>query len=146
MADTTIVNKFGKVIGWNSMSAHFMSRDIEAFDEIEYDDNVEIEGVKGAGPFDFGYGVGNYQAKASITLYEEERRAILDSIPPGTFIWELPPFPIVVQYEYRGKIYTDVIRDCVFKNNGVALKQGDKSSKFKFEIYTPLIEWNKRAA
>lgn len=142
MADTKIVNKFGKVVGWNSVKVHMLGRDVEGITEVEYDDNMEIEGVKGAGAFDIGYGTGNYTAKASITLTEEERRAILSSLPKGVMIQEIPPFPIVVQYEYRNQIYTDVITECIIKNNGIAIKQNDKSHAFKFEIYTPKINWN----
>lgn len=141
-SQATIVNKFGKMTGWNSISAHMLGRDVEAFTAISYDDNVDVEGVKGGGKFDIGYGVGNYEAKVSITLLVEEMRALLDAMPPNSYLWDIPPFPIVVEYEYHNKIYKDVIADCIIKNNGIDVKQGDKSIATKYEIYTPQIKWN----
>ncbi|MFN8238633.1 MAG: hypothetical protein U0T77_10735 [Chitinophagales bacterium] len=142
MGQPTVVNKFGKVTGWNSINVHLLGRDLEGITELSYDDKEDIEGVKGAGKFDVGFGGGNYTAKASITLLEEERRALLDSLPSGTRLQEIPPFPIVVEYEYKNKIYKDVIQQCVIMNNGVEVKQGDKSIAYKFDLYTPVIDWN----
>ena len=146
MGQPTVVNKFGKVTGWNSIKVHFLGRDLEGITEVDYNDNEEVEGVKGGGKFDVGFGTGNYEAKASITVLNEERIAMLAGLPPNTRLQDIPPFPIVVQYEYGNRIYTDVITDCVIKNNGVSVKQGDKSISHKFELYTPLIKWNENNA
>lgn len=142
MANTTLVNKFGKMTGWNSVNIHFLGRDLEGITELSYDDNVDIEGVKGAGRYDVGYAMKNYTAKASFTLLEEEKRALLESLPPNTRLQDIPPFPIVVEYEYAGKIYKDIVTSVKIKNNGNEVKQGDGSIATKFELYTPLIEWN----
>ena len=137
-----IINHFGKVAGWNSTKVRLLGRDVVGITELAYNDNVDIEGVKGAGKYDIGVGEGNYTATASITLTQEERLALLDSIPPGKTIQDIDGFPIVVSYDYNGIIYKDVIRACRFKNNGVEVKQGDKSIAYKFDLYTPKIDWN----
>lgn len=137
-----IINHFGRVAGWNSVKVRLLGRDVVGITEIMYKDTMDIEGVKGAGKFDIGTGDGNYNAEASITLTQEERLALLDSLPVGALIQEIDNFPIVVSYDYGGTVYKDVIRACRFKNNGVEVKQGDKSIAFKFELYTPKIDYN----
>lgn len=142
MNNTRIINHFGKVAGWNSVTVRLLGRDVIGITELMYNDNLDIEGIKGAGAFDVGVGEGNYQAEASITLTHEERIALLDSLPPGKRIQQIDAFPIIVAYDYQARIYKDVIRACRFKNNGVEVKQGDKSIAYKFELYTPAIDWN----
>lgn len=137
-----IINHFGRVAGWNSTKVRMLGRDIVGITEIAYDDNVEIEGVKGAGQYDIGVGEGNYEAKASITVTQEERLALLNSLPIGSKVQDIDAFPIIVSYDYGGTIYKDVIRACRIKNNGVEVKQGDKSMAWKYELYTPKIDWN----
>lgn len=139
---STVINKFGKVTGWNSTTVHMLGRDLEGITELSYNDTMDIEGIKGAGPFDVGYGEGNYTATASITLLVEEVRGLMSSLPSGQRLQSLPPFPIVCQYEYNGKIYTDIIEQCKIKGPGIEVKQGDKTIAVKFDLYTPQIKWN----
>lgn len=142
MRNINIINRFGKVAGWNSVTVRLLGRDLVGITEVSYKDNVDFEGIKGAGQYDVGVGEGNYQAEASITLTQEERLALLNSIPAGKKIQDIDAFPIVVAYDYNGIIYKDVIQYCRIKNNGVEVKQGDKSIAFKFDLYTPKIDFN----
>jgi hypothetical protein len=137
-----IINHFGKVAGWNSTKVRMLGRDVIGITELAFDDNVEIEGIKGAGQYDVGVGEGNYEAKASITITQEERLALMNSLPRGSKVQDIDAFPIIVTYDYQGTIYKDVIRACRIKNNGVEVKQGDKSMAWKYELYTPKIDWN----
>lgn len=138
-----IVNKFGKVAGWNSVTLNLLGRDVEGITEIAYDDTVEKENIYGAGGYPVGRGEGNYAATASITLMEEERRAIMGALPPQNKIQDIPAFDIPVSYEYAGKIYKDVIHNAEFMNNGVEVKQNDKTIAFKFDLIVSHITWNK---
>src|SRR5665647_2195729 len=100
MADkTTIINKFGKMAGWNSLTINMLGRDVEGISEITYDDNVEIEGARGAGAYFCGYGEGNYEAKCSVTFYLEEWNAIQRALPPGKSVTAIAPFDIITEYE-----------------------------------------------
>lgn len=47
---------------------------------------------------------------ASITLFSEEIVAMQKSIPKGTRLQDIPPFPVAVEYEYDGVLYNDVIQ------------------------------------
>jgi len=138
----TIVNKFGKVIGWNSVTLSLLGRDVEGITELEYNDSVEKENVYGAGSFPVGRGEGNYTATASITLMEEERRALLASLPPSTRLQEIAPFAIPVAYEYQNEVYKDIVHNCEFMNNGIAVKQNDKTVAYKFDLIISHITWN----
>ena len=68
----TIINRFGKVAGWNSITVNLLGRDVEGITEIEYSDSLEKENIRGAGAYPVGRGEGNYEAKA--TTRSEERR------------------------------------------------------------------------
>lgn len=139
--NVTLVNKFGKMAGWNSVTANLLGRDLEGVQEIEYDDEQELENVYGAGAMPIGQGEGNYSAKGAIMLLIEERINLLDSLPAGARIQDLV-FPIVVEYEYNGRIYTDKLNNCRIKNQGVAVKQNDKTIGFKHDLLVSHINWN----
>jgi len=137
-----LINKFGKVAGWNSITLRMLGRDVEGITELEYDDSVEKENIRGAGMFPVGYGEGNYSAKASITLLQEEIIALQQSIGPGKRLTDIAPFDIIVRYEYNGFAYRDVIRNAQFLGNARAPKQNDKSITNKFDLLASHIDWN----
>lgn len=141
--ETTIINKFGKMAGWNDLTINMLGRDVEGVYEFAYDDNVDIEAIKGAGGEDIGYGEGNYTAKASITLYTEEWNAIQRSLPPGKHISQIAPFSITAEYEYEGFKIKDRIPFVKIKGRGVEVKQGDKVIGYKAELVViGRIFWN----
>jgi len=45
----TIINKFGKMQGWNSVTVNVLGRDLEGITSIKYDDCTQKENVYGAG-------------------------------------------------------------------------------------------------
>ncbi|PIV19408.1 MAG: hypothetical protein COS42_00390 [Flavobacteriales bacterium CG03_land_8_20_14_0_80_35_15] len=139
---TTIINAFGKMAGWNSVTCRLFGRDVVGIRKIAYDDEKEIDNEYGAGDMPVGESEGNYKAKASIELTIEERLAIQDSLPKGMRIQDIPAFPIVVAYEYQGRVYKDVIHNCRFKNNGIDVKQGDKTISTDHTLNCSHINWN----
>jgi len=139
---SSIINKFGKMAGWNSITVNMLGRDLEAINELDYNDTIDVEVVKGAGAYPIGYGEGNYEAKASISMYLEEWNALQRSLPPGMSIAEIAPFPIVVEYEYDGLKIKDVFT-AKLKGRGVAVKQGDKTIAYKSDLLVlGKINWN----
>ena len=139
----TIVNKFGKVIGWNSITLNLLGRDVEGITALEYNDSTEKENVYGAGAYPVGRGEGNYTATASITIMEEERRALMEALPSNARLQDIEPFSIPVAYTYQDKVYKDIIHNCEFMNNGVAVAQNDKTVAFQFDLVISQITWNK---
>lgn len=129
--------------GWNSITVAMMGRDVEGITAIKYDDSVTKENAYGAGKMPVGRSEGNYEAKASITLYKEEVSAMLRSLPPGYRIQDIAPFDIVVVYETKdGRIQTDRIRNCEFTNNGVDVKNGDGTISTEYTLIVSHILWN----
>jgi|GEM_PF-241058 len=132
---TTIINKFGKMQGWNSLTVNMLGRDVEGITEVNYDDTIEIDGARGAGMYFLGYTEGNYEAKASITLFKEEIDMLQASLPKGASLSSIPPFNIIAEYE-RDLVKTrDIIQYCKIKGRGIDVKQGDKTIAYKFELF-----------
>lgn len=142
MSRPTIINKFGKMAGWNSVKVNMLGRDVEGITEVNYDDSLEKENIPGAGAYPVGRGEGNYAAKCSLTLYQEEIIALQLSLGPGKHLTDIAPFDIEVSYEYNGFFITDRIRNCEFKTNARNPKQNDKSIANQFELVVSHIDWN----
>jgi hypothetical protein len=138
----TIINKFGKLAGWNSIKSTMMGREPEGISEIQYGDNVDKENIYGVGKDPIGRGEGNYKANASVTLTIEEVNALQMSLPRGKRLSDITPFDWTVEYEYNGFKYRDRIRNCEFTGRSVEVKQGDKTIGSKFELIVSHIDWN----
>lgn len=138
----SLINKFGHMAGWNNVTANLLGRDLEGITELSYTDETEKENAYGAGNMPIGRGVGNYSAKASVTLYKEEVIALQMAVGPGKRLQDIAPFDITVQYEYNGFIYVDRIRNCEFMGNGSEVKQNDKTIAYKYDLIVSHINWN----
>lgn len=141
--DATIINKFGRLKGWNSIIANMLGRDLEGITELSYEDETKKENVYGAGKYPIGRGEGNYEAKASITLYKEETDGLIDALPAEGKLQDISPFDITVEYvDKGGTIRKDRIRNCEFMGNGVESKNDEGSITHKYELLVSHIEWN----
>jgi hypothetical protein len=137
----TIINKFGKIMGWNNITLNLLMRDIEGITEIEYDDSVKKDNEYGAGGYPLGQSQGNYEAKASITLLSEEIVSLQSSLPPGTRIQDIPPFSVTVAYELNGFTMRDILQNASFVNVGKAIKNGDGKIVHKCDLLISHIDW-----
>ena len=144
MSQATIINKFGKMQGWNSITVNLLGRDVEGITQFSYNDSVEMENAYGGGMFPVGRGEGNYVAEnPKLTLYKEEWDAIQKAIPPGTRIQEIEPFDVIVIYKQKsGLITKDIIRNCQFTGRGVEAAQNDKTLIYEAELICSHIDWN----
>ena len=61
----TLINKFGKIAGWNSVKVVMLGRQVEGITALSYKDSKEKDNIYGAGEFPVGRGEGNYKAEAS---------------------------------------------------------------------------------
>jgi hypothetical protein len=138
----TIINKLGRITGWNKVILTLFGRDIEAITEISYDDEQDKDNEYGQGKYPMGQGEGNYKAKASISLFSEEVIGIQKSLPVGFRITDIPAFDVPIEYEYKGVLVKDVLRNASFKNNGREVKQGDTKIVTKFDLLISHIDWN----
>ncbi|AFL98376.1 hypothetical protein [Ornithobacterium rhinotracheale] len=138
----TVVNPFGKMQGWNKITINLLGRDVVGISELSYSDTTKKENAYGAGNMPVGRTEGNYEAKASITLYKEEVDAITKSLPSGKRLQDIEPFDIIVLYDKKGEIRKDRINYCEFTGNSVEVKQNDGSISVKCELIVSHIDWN----
>lgn len=139
---TTLINAFGRMAGWNSVTVNILGRDLQGISEVSYDDMVGKELIKGAGRMPIGVGEGEYEAKTGMKLYQEEVIAILDALPKGVRIQDILPFDIICQYEYNTRMYKDIIRNVEITKIGKAVKKGDKTVEQTIELICSHIDWN----
>lgn len=142
MSQATIINKFGRIVGWNNLTARVLGRNLEGFTELEYTDDVKMDNEYGGGKYPIGQSEGNYEPKASVMLYSEELVSLQASLPAGSRIQDIPPFDFIVQYDRNGVIQKDVIRNCRFKNNGRSAKQNEGKIQTKIDLLCSHIDWN----
>jgi hypothetical protein len=138
----SLINKFGKMTGWNDVTTTMLGRDLEGITELSYNDNTEKENVNGAGGMPVGRGSGNYKAECSLTLFIEEVIALQRSLAPGKRMQDVAPFDIAVSYDYNSFIYKDRIRNVEFTGNSREIKQNDKTIAIKYEMIVSHIDWN----
>lgn len=135
MVETTIVNRFGKLAGWNSVTVTLLGRDLQGITELSYEDSVTKENVYGAGKYPVGRAEKNYEPKASISILKEELDGLQKSLPLGVRIQDILPFDIDIQYEtLPGFITKDRIRNAEFTNRGITVKNGDGSISVKLDL------------
>lgn len=138
----TIINKFGTLQGWNSITVHLLGRDLEGITAINYNDTVGKENAYGAGKFPVGRTEGNYEPSASITILKEEMDGIQGALAPGVRIQDIPAFNIEVIYETKsGRIQKDRIMNCEFTNKQIEVTQGDGSIAMECELIVSHILW-----
>ncbi len=70
----TLINKFGKIAGWNSVKFVMLGRQVEgSYSPFLQGQQREREHLRCLVNFPVGRGEGNYKAEASITLLKEEQ-------------------------------------------------------------------------
>lgn len=144
MPQTTIINKFGKILGWNQVKLSLYGRTLEGITELEYKDTVDKEPVMGAGKYPVGMGEGGYKAECSITILAEEYHGMIKSLPANTRIQDIPATDVPVLYQLPNDttIIKDVVRNVEFTGVTKAVKQGDKMIAMKCELVCTHIDWN----
>ena len=142
MAEVTIINKFGRIVGWNNVKLNLFGRDIEGIVELEYNDESEGENEYGAGGNVLGQSEGNLKPMFSMSLYSEEVDAVLDSMPPGTRIHQIPPSPVTISYERNLVPRKDVVQNMTIRGFGKSVKQGDGKIIHKCKCLCSHIDWN----
>lgn len=142
--NSTIINKFGTLTGWNSITVNLLGRDLEGINSIKYGDEVKKQNAYGSGKYPIGREEGNYEPDApELGLYKEEVNGLLRSLPPGRRIQDIGPFDVNVAYELpSGEIMKDRIRNCEFTNMGVDVKQADGSIVTVFKLICSHIDYN----
>ena len=82
---------------WASVRMVLLGRTVTGVVSINYEDSLNLENNYGAGNMPESRGVGNYEAKCSIELFQHEVVGIQQSIL-GSRLHEIDPFDIVVTF------------------------------------------------
>lgn len=138
-----IINYLGKLTGWNQSTVNILGRDVVGIDEFEYDDSTKKENAYGAGGMPVGWVEGNYEAKFSMSLYNEETQGIQRALPAGKRLQDIAPFDAIVQYAHpeTGVIVTDIIHNCQFTGRSKKGKNGEGKMVDKYEMLCSHITW-----
>jgi hypothetical protein len=139
---TRLINAFGRMAGWNSMTMNIYGRDAEGIAEASYDDMIDKELIYGAGRMPIGVGEGDYKPKFGLKFYQEEVIAMMDALPKGVRLQDAAPVDVIFQYVYQNRIYKDIVHNVEFTKVGKAIKKGDKTVEQALECICTHISWN----
>lgn len=137
-----VVNKFGKLAGWNSITFRLFGRDVVGISKIKYGDSQAITNKYGAGNLPIGEEEGNIVPDdLEIDLLQEEYIALIKSIPAGKRLQDATG-DCIVDYAYQEERFKDIIHNVRFMNNGVEISQGDGSITRSFKCKVSHITHN----
>lgn len=141
MAQATIINKYGKISGWNSITVRVYGRTVEAFNEIEYHEKQGKQNEYGGGKYPIGQSESNYETEnCSISFYMEELIELQKSIPAGLRIMDAPASDVIVEYDLNGIIVKDIWRNASPMNNGRASKNSEGKIVTKIDFLVSHID------
>ncbi len=142
MAQETAIN--GQLYSWSDISVPLFGRTLVGILAIDYGDSQETKGVRGRGKKFIGFVTGNYDANAALTLEMSEMEALNQSLPPGTSIYDIPPFDIPVVFVNPDQLLvTHVLKGCRFLSQKRTSKSGDvKEIEVPLPLFVSEIDWN----
>ncbi len=131
----------GTIYGWPSLTANILGLPLVGIQGIDYKDSQETDLIYGAGNYPVGIGLGNIKCDGKLTLLLNEVEALTRVAPNGR-LQEIPPFDITVTFTGKsGELVTHKLRGCVFTENALSVKQGDKVIAVECPLLISFIEW-----
>lgn len=141
--NTPLIN--GDAFDWASITFFFLGVNFKGVTEINYTKKREKKNNYAAGHEPSQRGRGRTEYEADITLEETEVRRILNALPKGQSLVDVPPFQIVVSYMVGTTTYTDIIKNVEFVSEGVAVKEGDTTIARKLPLIVAGIDFGRAA-
>ncbi|MDR3226051.1 MAG: hypothetical protein LBT56_00065 [Prevotellaceae bacterium] len=110
--------------------------------KIDYADKQTIDNVFGAGQRPVSRGYGNIEASCSITLLRSSVEAIRTASTTGR-LQDIANFDIIVCFIPVGStlITRHTVRNCQFKDDSLAIAQGETKNETTFELICSHIDW-----
>jgi len=129
---------------WGSIKVNMLGRTVSGIKKITYADPQDKENIYGAGNHPIARGEGNFNPTGSMDLLEFEARALMDQLPPGQRLQDIPPFDIVVTFKPKNQdlLRTDIIRNAQFKSNGIDVGNGTTEIMHTHELIISHINYN----
>lgn len=115
---------------WASIMLTIAGVPVVGVTAIEYGDEQEMENIYGVGVEPVARGYGNIKAEGNITLLRSAIEGLRAASPTGR-LQDIAPFPIIVSWiPVNGqKMKNDVLKNCQFMEDKVAMKQGDTKNE-----------------
>jgi len=133
----------GVTYSWGDIISTIAGIPATGITAIDYGDEQEVTNHYGAGRHPIARGKGRITPTAKIALTMDEVLAIQRRSLNGR-IQDIAPFDVTVTYlPDSGIITTDKIRNCQFKTNKRAWKEGDTQQEVELELVPSHIEWGK---
>ncbi|MDR1984980.1 MAG: hypothetical protein LBQ28_09185 [Prevotellaceae bacterium] len=110
--------------------------------KIDYADKQAMDNIYGAGQLPVSRGYGNIEPTCSITLLRSSVEAIRAASLTGR-LQDIGNFDIVVCFIPLNStlITTHTIRNCQFKDDSLAIAQGETKNETAFELICSHIDW-----
>lgn len=115
--DVAMIN--GDSYSWSQIDITILGRRLEGVSGINYTSSQEKTNNYGRGNKPISRGKGKKSYSGSITLKEEEIKAIEAAIPAGKDIVDIKPFPIIVAFSNNGIHTIHKLLHCEFMDRGV---------------------------
>lgn len=133
----------GKAYDYASVRVQFLGITLYGITAVNYGATKEKVNNYGAGSSPVSRGYGNKEFTASLTLSMTEVRRILSALPPTLDLTDIPPFPIIVQYQVGARIVTDTVLNAEFTQIEVDTEDGDTDIDMEMPLVIAGINWGR---
>jgi len=128
----------GVQYGWSSIQLAINNIPVYGITSINYKESQEADNLYGASTLPVGQGFGKITMTGSLSFYQDELEAIMAAgrAQGYTRVQDLPEFDIVVLFIAPGtiKTTTHTLKNCMIKDFGVALNEGDLANIIECEL------------
>ena len=132
----------GVEYAWGDIVTVIAGAPVTGITAIDYDDDQDVKNNYGAGRYPISRSKGRITPTSKVTLTMDEILAIQRRSLNGR-IQDIAPFDIIVSYlPENGIIVIDKIRNCQFKKNKRAWKEGDTRQEVELELVISHIDWD----
>jgi hypothetical protein len=139
---TPLIN--GILYSWANVTLQIFGAPLVGATKISYKTAQKKENQYGLGVDPIGRGYGNKEYTASVDMYLDDLKRIIQAAA-NRDILAIPPFDIQVTWaspSNRIQTLTDILRSCEFLENPVETSQGDTKSIVTLPLIVGRIEYN----
>ncbi|GGG28862.1 hypothetical protein GCM10011344_32110 [Dokdonia pacifica] len=129
----------GQKYNWSTIEVCVLDQVLTGITSVNYNDSLGEESHYEIDGFPVFSKSNAYEAKASITLDQDNVNVILKVLSEDEELQNIPAFDIVVSYLNNDNIITQVVRNCEFTTNSLLINQ---KNEVALDLICSHIEWN----
>ncbi|MEM4711164.1 MAG: hypothetical protein ABIK31_07985 [candidate division WOR-3 bacterium] len=126
----------GKLYDWGDVTIIYPGSvpvGVIGVQSIDWNEEIEVEPIYGAGNKPIGWGYGNWKAEGKITILLEAYKQLNELTPQGIF--KATPFNIVINYSnFEEPMHTVQLIGCKWTKKGNKAAQGDKKMEVELDF------------